>query len=189
MDVVWSFLEVLLKNEMFMRVVDLLIAVGTIGLAVVAFCSMMQVKRIQKESVRPHLILNMFLWADPPDEYVIHIENLGKWYAFNIRGKLSYADERGISEEQKLEISKNLRLSIDEVGEAYVRFNPRGKIFSYKQFHLRVEYDGISEFNLSQELTTNLNAIKTINYQKQSQLFAGRPEVELGRTIIDLDKE
>ena len=187
MNEIWSFLEALLKNEMFMRVVNLLIAVGTIGLAAVAFCSIIQVRRIQKESVKPHLILNMLRWESPPDEYVIHMENLGKWHAFNIRAKLSFTDVNGKMRERTLEVSRNLRLFIDEVGKAYVRFDPRGKISSYKQFHLEVEYDGISQFDLSGKLAVNLKDIKTINHQKHLELFAGRREVELGRTIIDLE--
>jgi hypothetical protein len=91
--------------------------------------------------------------------------------------------------ERTLLISKNMRVVIDGVGVTYVTFIPQGIISSYKQFHLKVEYDGISEPNLSDELTTNLNDIKTISYQKQSELFRGRPEVGLGWTIINLVKE
>ena len=183
---IWSFLKALFYCEVLAY---WLTAVGTLALAVATFISLKHVRRVQKENVKPHLILNMFHWEEPPDEYVIHVENLGKWYAYNIRAKLSFMDAEGKTREHPLIVSRNLRLIIDEVGVTYVRFIPQGIISSYKQFHLKVEYDGISEPNLSGELTTNLNEIKTIGYQEQSELFRGRPEVELGRTIIDLGKE
>ncbi|MCJ7770528.1 hypothetical protein MUP37_03005 [Candidatus Bathyarchaeota archaeon] len=163
-------------------------ALGTLALAVATFISLKEVRRIQKENVRPRLILNMFRCEQPPHDYVIFMENLGKWYAYSIRANLSFVDANGKIRERALEISRNIRLVIDGVGKAYVRFIPQGAILSYRKFCLKVEYAGISEPNLSDELTINLNDLKTISEQTEIELFIGRPKEELGMTIIDLQK-
>lgn len=165
-------------------------AIATGGLVVFNILNLKEVRRIQKESVRPNLVLKMFRRDSPTSEYVIHVENFGKWYALNIRARLSLVDKEGRIriQEYKLEMSKNTRIGVDEVGIAYISFIPRNVISSYEEFDLGIKYDSIFESNLSKKLSISLSDIKTLSSQQQGEMFVGRHEVELGRTIIDLAK-